>query len=94
MSHSTSDEFPDTTNSQEEFDRVQEIFKAHGRDLYTMEEPIRSSEDFGWYQKKVPGLFFLVGSGVDHAAVHQTNYEFPDEIIEEGIAYFTWIAEA
>ena len=94
VSHSTSDEFPDTTNSQEEFDRVQEIFKAHGRDLYTMEEPIRSSEDFGWYQKKVPGLFFLVGSGVDHAAVHQTNYEFPDEIIEEGIAYFTWIAEA
>lgn len=94
VSFSTADEFPDTTNDDEEVDRLVNILKDHGVDPVWMKDPIRSSEDFGWYQKEIPGVLFFVGSGVDHPDLHTIKYEFPDEILPKAVDYMAWIALA
>ncbi|EKB54545.1 MULTISPECIES: M20 metallopeptidase family protein [Facklamia] len=85
------DTFPDTSNSQAEVDRLKVIFKEAGLPFELLQEPIRSSEDFGWYLKKRPGCFFFLGDG-PYAELHSDPYTFPDELIERGIELFRAIA--
>lgn len=91
---SISDAFPDTTNPKEEVDRLRKMFAEAGEEVVEMKEPIRSSEDFGWYQKKIPGVLFFLGSGTDCPDLHTKTYEFPDELLEKGIELFKEIALA
>lgn len=86
-----SDLFPDTTNSREEVERIKKIFEKNKIKLNILKEPIRSSEDFGWYEKKIPGCFFFLGNGENHP-LHSEKYEFLDENIEKGIELFSMIA--
>ena len=46
------------------------------------------SEDFGYYTEKYPCGFFGLGSGKKQPALHNSNYNFPDEIIETGANMF------
>ena len=91
---SIADAFPDTTNPKEEVDRLRKIFADAGEEVVEMEEPIRSSEDFGWYQKKIPGVLFFLGSGKDCPELHTKTYEFPDDLLEPGVELFKEIALA
>lgn len=34
----------------------------------------------------MPGAFFGVGDGEDHAQLHTAEYEFPDEIMKTAVA--------
>ena len=53
-----------------------------------LKEPMRWSEDFGYYLQKTEGAFFGIGDGEDHAQLHTEQYEFPDEIIETAVRMF------
>jgi len=46
------------------------------------------SEDFGYYTEKYPCGFFGLGSGKNQPALHNSDYNFPDEIIETGANMF------
>lgn len=87
------DTFPDISNSQQEVERVEKIFSAAGLPVNRLADPIRSSEDFGWYTKEVPGCFFFLGDG-DCAELHSDAFEFPDDEIERGVAFFAAIAQS
>ena len=43
---------------------------------------------FGLFTQKFKGAMFGLGSGEDCPALHNPDYDFPDEIIETGIAMF------
>ena len=54
----------------------------------TIEEPLRWGEDFGEFSSRYPGALFGLGSGKNQSALHNPDYDFPDDIMENGIAVF------
>lgn len=80
--------FPATENSDDGVDRVCEATKKIGRGVIWLEQPMRWSEDFGYYLQETKGAFFGIGDGEEHAQLHTADYEFPDAIIETGMAMF------
>jgi amidohydrolase len=54
----------------------------------SISEPLRWGEDFGEFSSRYPGALFGLGSGKNQPALHNPDYDFPDEIMENGIAVF------
>jgi amidohydrolase len=50
--------------------------------------PLRGSEDFGLFNQRSRSAMFFLGAGVDHPSLHESNYDFPDELIEIGAGVF------
>ncbi len=45
-------------------------------------------EDFGLFTQKIPGAMFGLGGGEKLPALHNPDYDFPDEIIPTGVNLF------
>jgi len=54
--------------------------------------PVTGSEDFAYYLQKKPGCFLRLGNG-DGAMLHNPKYDFNDDILTVGAAYWTRLAE-
>ena len=54
--------------------------------------PMRASEDFGVFGWGAKAAMLCVGPGVDYAALHNPDYDFPDDMIPVGAAIFDRIA--
>ena len=67
---------------------IQESAKNNDLQIQPQKHPFKFGEDFGVFTQRYPGAMFGLGSGVDTPALHNPDYDFPDEIIETGIAMF------
>ncbi len=54
--------------------------------------PMRASEDFGVFGWSARAAMLCLGPGEDHAALHNPDYDFPDDLIPIGTAIFERIA--
>ncbi|QLK61658.1 amidohydrolase [Enterobacteriaceae bacterium Kacie_13] len=54
--------------------------------------PISGSEDFAYFLQQKPGCFLRLGNG-DSAALHNPAYDFNDESLTFGAAYWTRLVE-
>ena len=54
--------------------------------------PMRASEDFGVFGWGAKAAMLCLGPGEDHAALHNPDYDFPDDLIPLGAAIFDRIA--
>ena len=54
--------------------------------------PMRASEDFGVFGWGAKAAMLCLGPGEDHAALHNPDYDFPDDLIPVGAAIFDRIA--
>ncbi len=54
--------------------------------------PMRASEDFGVFGWGAKAAMLCLGPGEDHAALHNPDYDFPDDLIPIGSAIFERIA--
>ena len=65
-------------------DLYQEFVEAIGSDTVVELEPLMISEDFSYYQKEVPGLFFMLGSRNEEKGfvngLHNINFNFDEKI--------------
>ena len=61
-------------------------------DVAMLDKPSMTSEDFSWYQRYVGGAFFFLGLG-DVPALHATNFNFDEAVLEKGADFFEKIAE-
>lgn len=50
--------------------------------------PFRWGEDFGLFTQQYKGAMFGIGAGLTTPALHNPDYDFPDEITETGIGMF------
>jgi len=50
--------------------------------------PMRPSEDFGHLGANAPAAMFFLGAGEHHAALHNPDYDFPDDLIGIGARVF------
>lgn len=86
------DDFPETNNDENLCEKTIKILEKFGIEIAKMENPIRASEDFGYYKKFCPSMFFMLGMG-DRPSLHHENYSFDDDIILNGISLFECIAK-
>ncbi len=82
------DAFPETFNHKESIDKIKKIAEAKGWKTQDLEDPIRSSEDFGWFLKKAPGALVWMGAGFDCTPIHSEDFDYNDHLIEKSVEFF------
>ena len=60
--------------------------------INSLTAPFMTAEDFSWYQRYLPGLFFFLGLG-DVPALHADTFDFDDSILQKGADFFGSLAE-
>lgn len=73
--------FPSTRNDKECVEKAERAALEAGLPVLYPEEPMRWSEDFGYYLREIPGAFLGIGDGDDYPQLHTEAFEFPDELI-------------
>ena len=61
--------------------------------FFELDVPAMTAEDFSWYQKYLPGMFFFLGVG-DTAPLHSDTFDFDEEILLKGVQFFEDLAES
>lgn len=79
------DVFPDTVNERDTYAAVKEILRQSGAPTRVLAEPMRWSEDFGWYLHEIPGMYLGFGAGEECRGLHTDAYAFPDALLEPAI---------
>ena len=54
---------------------------------------VTGSEDFAYYLQHKPGCFLRLGNGTDSALLHNPKYDFNDQNLSYGAAYWTRLVE-
>jgi amidohydrolase len=80
-------------NSTEAFNHVKKAVDSTNLDLLEKETPFTWGEDFGLFTQHFSGAMFGLGSGTETPALHNPDYDFPDEIIPTGITLFHQISK-
>lgn len=80
--------FPASINDKKSNDYVVNAANENNYNLIQKPHPFKFGEDFGWYAKEYKTAMFGLGAGFDTPALHNADYDFPDEIIETGIHMF------
>ena len=81
-----SEGYPAVCNAEEVWEKVNErIPVCH------LERPTIITEDFSWYQRYVPGMFFFLGLG-DTPALHASKFDFDEEVLLSGADLFEKLA--
>jgi metal-dependent amidase/aminoacylase/carboxypeptidase family protein len=88
ISWSIHDYFPETRNHEVCLKRVLDAARRLKMPAIPMTEIWRASEDFGYYLKYCPGAMFYIGNGEQYPALHTTEYDFNDRILERAVDLF------
>jgi N-acetyldiaminopimelate deacetylase len=80
------DDYPAVNNDENLYE---EFVNAVGKENIVILDPLMISEDFSYYQKIVPGLFFMLGSRNEEKGyingLHNINFNFDEKILLNGI---------
>lgn len=55
---------------------------------------LMGSEDFAWMLQRCPGAYLFIGNGVSRPMVHNPAYDFNDDILLTGAAYWGALTES
>ncbi len=89
---SIEDYFPATVNEKGSTELVGKAAENLHLNILNADAPFPWSEDFAHYLRIIPGAFFGLGAGEATPPLHDSDYDFPDFIIEDGINIFEKIA--
>lgn len=81
------DGYPAVLNPEDLYNRVKAAVP-----FAELEKPSMITEDFSWYQRSLPGMFFFLGTG-NSPALHADNFNFNEEILLKGAGFFETLAE-
>ena len=82
------DIFHHCENAPEAVAHLQRALEAEGVPYDGGNLPIRASEDFGRFGKSAAAAMFFLGAGEKHPALHNPDYDFPDDLIGIGARVF------
>lgn len=66
--------------------------KEKNSSIKILDEPVFIAEDFSFYQERIPGLFFFLGTGMN-IPLHSTNFNFNEEALLQGVKLFLSLIE-
>lgn len=72
---------------------IRQAATANGFDLHEKKDPFKWGEDFGLFTQQYKGAMFGLGAGESTPALHNPDYDFPDEITGTGIQQFFQIIQ-
>lgn len=85
---------PPVVNDSKLYNSFKELFND---DEFVTIEPMTISEDFGFYQLEIPGLFFMLGSRNEQLGyvypLHSTNFNFNEDILIRGVETYIKVAK-
>lgn len=85
------DRFAACTNHAEATRAIMHSLDALGINHGQSGLPMRASEDFGQFGTVARSAMFLLGAGETRPALHNPDYDFPDDLIPQGVAVFDQI---
>jgi metal-dependent amidase/aminoacylase/carboxypeptidase family protein len=83
-----SDIFRHCENAPEAVAHLRRALDAEGVPHGRGDLPMRPSEDFGNLGATAQAAMFFLGAGEKHAALHNPDYDFPDDLIPIGARVF------
>ncbi len=83
--------FDANDNDKEAFEIIKQSAEALNLEFEVKPTPNKWGEDFGLFTKLYKGAMFGVGSGENCPALHNPDYDYPDEITETGVNMFVEI---
>lgn len=86
------DHFAASINNADAYDVATSAMDAIGVPYGDTGVPMRASEDFGVFGWGAKAAMLCLGPGEDYAALHNPDYDFPDDLIPIGSAIFQRIA--
>ena len=89
----TTEHFKAITNNNEANDLIRKSAGNIGCEVFKKETPFPWSEDFGRFTETFKGALFGIGAGEKQYQLHHRQYDFPDEILENGIRIFSGIID-
>lgn len=66
--------------------------RESGLEFAELARPVMITEDFSWYQRRLPGMFFFLGAG-DAPALHSGRFNFDEAILEAGADFWAALAQ-
>ncbi len=85
---STHEAFAATNSDDRCVDIIEKAAQNLDLQISHLSDPFRWSEDFGRFGEICPVGFFGLGSGTEQPALHNPEYDFPDDILETGMCMF------
>ena len=83
--------FQANVNNPECLAHVESAARNCGISVIRRDYPFKWGEDFGCFTQKFPGVMFGLGAGIDCPALHNPDYDFPDDLLQPGIRLMTSI---
>ncbi|MFC5045166.1 amidohydrolase [Aquimarina hainanensis] len=80
--------FPASKNDQESNIYVRRAAIENEYKITERKYPFKFGEDFGWYSQSTKTAMFGLGAGISTPALHNADYDFPDELIRTGYSMF------
>ncbi|MBN2790524.1 MAG: amidohydrolase [Candidatus Delongbacteria bacterium] len=80
--------FPVVHNDNLSNKLIVDAAKKNNFSIEELTDPFKWSEDFSYYTNNFRGGYFGIGSGLDHPGLHNSDYDFPDDIINIGVEMF------
>ncbi len=87
------DKFPETRNHPDAVAKVRLACETIGMPFDELADPIRTSEDFGYFLMKAPGALIWLGAGEDVAPLHNAGFDYNDGLLEETRRIFRAITD-
>ena len=81
-------EFFSNQNDKKAVNIIKKSAKELKLDHEKLKTPFKWGEDFGLFTQEIPGAMFGIGSGENCPALHNPDYDFPDEITETAATLF------
>ena len=88
------EDFPATVNDDSGVDILLDAINKAKMDYIMAPNPFPWSEDFSFYSNKTKAVFFGLGAGITHPQLHNKDYDYPDEITEDGVKIFMEIIKS
>ena len=81
-----SEGYPAVVNPPDLLRRASALFP-----IEALTAPTMASDDFSYYQRRLPGLFLFLGCG-ETSALHTAVFDFDERVLETGVRYFEAVA--
>ncbi len=80
--------FPASINDHNSNELIKQAATDNDFNITEKNYPFKFGEDFGWFSDHYKTSIFGLGAGIDTPALHNADYDFPDELIATGSAMF------
>lgn len=85
--------FRATHNDAEAVEIIQQAAEDCGLAARKRQHPFKWGEDFGAFTQRFRGAMFGLGAGEGCPALHNPDYDFPDELLEPGVRIYRRIMD-